>query len=205
MRSRGEVAATIALVVAGGGVGGFGVAGAEPATPVATPLPAVVCDLPARPEADLTALFATPAAEATPPTVRPDGTVLGGTPADAATTAALTATVSRWLACQNAGQPLRAWSLFTDRYLRHLLDRQGGLGIVSWDSLATPDPAPPDRLAAITDVRDARILPDGRAGATVTLVYPSVPMPKHFFVVFERVGDAWKIDGILGEISFEVP
>lgn len=39
----------------------------------------------------------------------------------------------------------------------------------------------------------------------MTLTYPSVPMPKHFFFVFERVGDTWLIDGILGEISFEVP
>lgn len=195
------VAATAAVLLAG--LPGLGAA--QPATPAATPLPAVACVAPARSEADLNALFAAPADTATPATERPDGTVLGGTPADAATAAALTATVSGWLACQNAGEPLRAWSLFTDRYLRHLLDRQGGLGIVTWGSLATPNPAAPDRFAQITDVRDARTLPDGRAGATVTLTYPSVPMPKHFFFVFERVGGTWLIDGILGEISFEVP
>ena len=201
MSGRVIAAATISLLLAG--MPGLGAA--QPATPAATPLPAVACVAPARSEADLAALFATPAAGATPATMRPDGTVPGGTPADAATTAALTATISGWLACQNAGESLRAWSLFTDRYLRHLLDRQGGLGIVTWSSLATPNPAPPDRLARIAGVRDARVLPDGRAGATVTLTYPSVPMPKHFFFVFERVGDTWLIDGILGEISFEVP
>jgi hypothetical protein len=50
-------------------------------------------------------------------------------------------------------------------------------------------------------------LPDGRSGATVTISYPSVPMPKTFFFTFTRAGDSGNllIDGILGEISFSVP
>jgi hypothetical protein len=171
---------------------------AMPATPVAAP----PCEAPLRSEAELAALFATPIAATPAPT---PGVVPAGTPADPQTEAALTATVAGWLACQNAGEPLRAWSWFTDAYLRRLLDRQGGVAPAAYAALATPEPAGPNDQAAIAAIRDVRILPDGRAGATVTLTYPAVPMPKTFFFTFARVDGRWLIDGILGEISFSVP
>ncbi|HEU5433403.1 MAG TPA: hypothetical protein VFU81_17190 [Thermomicrobiales bacterium] len=171
---------------------------ASPATPAAGPR----CEAPPRSQAELTALFATPLAATPVPT---SGVVPAGTPANSAIEAELAATVAGWLACQNAGEPLRAWSWFTDAYLRRLLDRQGGVNPAAYDPLATPEPAAPDDQAAIAAIRDARLLPDGRAGATVTLTYPAVPMPKTFFFTFARVDSRWLIDGILGEISFSVP
>jgi hypothetical protein len=173
-------------------------AAASSATPAAT----ARCEAPPRSRAELTALFATPIAAMPAPT---PSVVPAGTPADPQTEAALAATVAGWLACQNAGEPLRAWSWFTDGYLRRLLDRQGGVGAAAYDALATPEPAAPNDLASIASIRDARRLPDGRAGATVTLTYPAVPMPKTFFFTFARIGGRWLIDGILGEISFSVP
>jgi hypothetical protein len=174
------------------------VAAASSATPVAGP----PCDAPLRSQGELSALFATPI-PATP--APPPGVVPGGTPADPQTEAALTATVAGWLACQNAGEPLRAWSWFTDAYLRRLLDRQGGVSPAAYAALAAPEPAGPNDQAAIAAIRDVRLLPDGRAGATVTLTYSAVPMPKTFFFTFANVDGRWLIDGILGEISFSVP
>ncbi len=54
-------------------------------------------------------------------------------------------------------------------------------------------------------MRGQRMLPDGRFGATVTIAYPSVPLPKTFFFFFIAMNDRLLIDGILGEISFSVP
>ncbi len=112
--------------------------------------------------------------------------------------------VLEWLACQNAGEQLRAWSLFSDGYLHRLLSRQGILSEESYVMLATPTPSegPP---ATLQELRGARRLPDGRMGAMVVVAYPSVPMPKTFFVYFIEEGNQLVIDGILGEISFSVP
>jgi hypothetical protein len=109
-----------------------------------------------------------------------------------------------WLACQNAGEPLRAWSLFSDGYLYRLLSRQGGLAAEAYQALATPAPVA-EEAARVVAIEGERLLPDGRYGATVTLRYPSVPMPKRFFFFFTQVDDRLLIDGILGEISFSVP
>lgn len=109
--------------------------------------------------------------------------------------------VQTWLACQNAGEPLRAWALFTDGYLVRLLARQPGS---LPDTLATPAP-PAANPARLVEIKDARRLPDGRSGATVTIAYPSVPMPKTFFFTFTGGPEDLRIDGILGEISFSVP
>jgi hypothetical protein len=59
--------------------------------------------------------------------------------------------------------------------------------------------------AVILAIEGQRRLPDGRFGATVTVSYPSVPMPKRFFFYFTQVNDRLLIDGILGEISFSIP
>jgi hypothetical protein len=140
----------------------------------------------------------------TPPATTAGHTLPEGTPVDDSTATLMEQTVREWLACQNAGEPLRAWSLFSDGYLYHLLSRQGGLTPAGFDALATPEPAT-DRIAILQAVRGQRILDDGRYGATVTITYPSVPMPKTFFFYFVRDNDRLLIDGILGEISFSVP
>jgi len=112
--------------------------------------------------------------------------------------------VHLWLACQNSGEPLRAWSLFSDGYLYRLLSRQGELSGQYYRALATPVSAA-DEAAVVLAIAGERLLPDGRYGATVTLEYPSVPMPKQFFFFFTEIEGRLVIDGILGEISFSVP
>ena len=112
--------------------------------------------------------------------------------------------VRLWLACQNAGEPLRAWSLFSDGYLYRLLSRQGVQADNAYHELATPVAATVE-ASTLQEIAGQRLLQDGRYGATVIIAYPSVPMPKRFFFYFTAVEDRLLIDGILGEISFSVP
>jgi hypothetical protein len=172
-----------------------------PTTPSPAPTPA--CDLPARTPDEITALLAS--SEVATPAATTEGLTLPqGVPADADRAATMKRIVRLWLACQNAGEPLRGWSLFSDGYLYRLLSRQGGLSGEVYQALATPAPVA-DEAAIVLAIEGERLLPDGRYGATVTLEYPSVPMPKRFFFYFTVSDGRLVIDGILGEISFSVP
>jgi hypothetical protein len=172
-----------------------------PATPSSETTP--TCDVPARTQDQFTALLV--GSEIATPAATTDGQTLPeGVPADADTAAAMEQIVNLWLACQNAGEQLRAWSLFSDGYLYRLLSRQGGLSGEAYRTLATPAPVA-DEAAVVLAIEGERLLPDGRYGATVTLAYPSVPMPKRFFFFFTGIDGRLVIDGILGEISFSVP
>ena len=177
------------------------------ATAGATPTPDApspeLCYAAPRSLEDLTMLLATP--ESGPLPTRTPGVVPEGAPADDATIAGIEATVRELVACFNAGELLRAYGLYTDDYLRRLLYRQGPPAREAYDALATPEPAPAARRAAILAIRDVRVFDDGTVGATVTIRYARVPMPKTFFFTFVRLDDRWLIDGILGEISFSVP
>lgn len=171
------------------------------ATPVA-PLQRA-CSIPPRSGEDITALLARTGV-ATPAATTEGRTLPAGTPTDAETDKAIDDVIETWLACQNAGEPLRAWSLFSDGYLYRLLSRQGGFSRESYAALATPAPAG-EATARLLEIRDQRVLSDGRLGATVTIEYASVPMPKRFFFSFTRADGRLVIDGILGEISFSLP
>ena len=141
---------------------------------------------------------------ATPAATTAGQTLPAGKPVAAETATAMEQVVQMWLACQNAGEPLRAWSLFSDGYLFRLLSRQGGLSGEAYRELATPAPVTAE-VAVVLAIEGERLLPDGRFGATVIVSYPSVPMPKRFFFYFTQIGGRLLIDGILGEISFSVP
>ena len=165
----------------------------------ATPSQAVACDAPPRSTASIAALLARDIAT---PAATTGGTTLPEGPAtDPAFAAEMEGLVRRWLDCQNAGEPLRAWALFSDGYLHRLLSRTGD---VVDSSLATPTPITGE-AATLVAIEGERVLPDGRFGATVTIAYPSVPMPKRFFFYFTEEDGRLLIDGILGEISFSVP
>jgi hypothetical protein len=161
------------------------------------------CEVSPRSEAELAELLAR-SNLATPVPTTGGQTIPAGTPANTDDIRHIDQTVRQWLACENAGEPLRAWALFSDGYLHRLLFRQGPLTDASYAALATPSPSggPP---AVVKSIEGERMLPDGRLGAMVTITYPSVPMPKRFFLYFTRSGSRLLIDGILGEISFSVP
>jgi hypothetical protein len=162
----------------------------------------IACEVPARSIPAVIELLAS--SIATPEATTGGQTLPEGSPVDAQTQAEMERVVRTWLACQNAGEPLRAWSLFSDGYLYRLLSRQGTTSEEDLAELATPWPES-EGGAALLHVEGHRALPDGRWGATVTIAYPSVPMPKNFFFYFTRIDGRLRIDGILGEISFSVP
>ena len=160
--------------------------------------------MPPRALADVTRLLASERV-ATPAATSGGKTVPTGTPADSAEAAAIEQTVRDWLGCENAGQPLRAWALFSDGYLYRLLSRLNVTDGQALAAAAAPNAADAAGGAALVSIRGQRELPDGRLGATVTIAYPSVPMPKTFFFTFTQLDGRLLIDGILGEISFSVP
>lgn len=109
---------------------------------------------------------ATPAPIATPPAA--PFTVPTGDAADAETAAAITATVREAIACRNAGDLLRAYTLFTQDMIVALF---GGPATVDpevrrvvLDGLRT---VPPARRLGLVSVADIVVLPDGRVSATV--------------------------------------
>jgi hypothetical protein len=194
-----RIVVTVA-VVAQISISATGPALGVPATPASVSTPG--CNPPARTLDEITSLIA--AGVATPAATTEGQTLPVGVPANAQTTARMERVVHLWLACQNAGEPLRGWSLFSDGYLSRLLSRQGGLPDDAYRALSTPAPVIGE-AAVILSIGGERILPDGRYGATVTIEYPSVPMPKRFFFFFTEIDGRLLIDGILGEISFSVP
>jgi hypothetical protein len=159
--------------------------------------------VPARSRDEIAALLAK-SGVATPAATTGGETLPEGAPADAALSTSMERVVRLWLACQNAGEPLRAWALFSDGYLYRLLSRQGVMSDDAYRKLATPTIAGAEE-SRLVEIAGQRILPDGRYGATVVIAYPSVPMPKRFFFYFAEVEGQLLIDGILGEISFSVP
>jgi hypothetical protein len=176
------------------------VASQDAPTPSATP--SSVCEVAPRSHEEIAVLLADPDV-ATPPATTAGQTIPTGVPVNAETAAAMEQIVRQWLACQNAGEPLRAWALFSDGYLYRLLSRQGMPDIV--DAALATSGANANGRAQLAEIHGQRMLPDGRYGATVTIAYPSVPMPKTFFFYFAEIEDRLVIDGILGEISFSVP
>ena len=193
-----QIAVTATIAAAWAGTPGLTIG--APATPTTGPL--VACDVPARTHHEIVALLAE-SGLATPAATTGGQTLPEGVPAGTTSAAAMDHVVHLWLACQNAGEPLRAWSLFSDGYLYRLLSRQEVMSGDTYREMATPTTAA--ETSTLVEIEGQRILPDGRYGATVVIAYPSVPMPKRFFFYFTEVDGRLLIDGILGEISFSVP
>jgi hypothetical protein len=176
---------------------------AQTATPTPDTPPPELCRVAPISFEDLQAILATPIA--TPSASPTAPTIPEGTPADPETAAGITATLHELIACFNAGEVLRAYSLYTPDYLRRIYSTQDPPTEAAYAVLATPQPADADARSAILDVAGVRVFDDGSAGANVTIRYAHIPVPKTFFFTFVRAGDRWLIAGALGEISFSVP
>ena len=184
--------------------------GAQEATPVATPAatPPAGPDAPAAAECRIAprslASFqglATPAATPAAPPVLGAAGLPTGTPADPETAAAIAAAARELIACVNAGDFLRAFALFNDAYLRSTT----GPEVMSqqlYDLFATPAPRTPERQIILVAVRDPRLLPDGRAGALVTVIDPTTTTQGEMtsFLIFVRSGDRWLLDGSIEDL-----
>jgi hypothetical protein len=125
-----------------------------------------------------------------------------GEPADDETIAGVTATLHEALACLNANDPLRFLALFSDDMVRlfFALDPLPAEALPSFT--ATPVPSPPDMFLGYVDVRDVRILPDGRVAALGESYDPTQP-PFGMgtdYAVFVKVGDRWLIDSLIENV-----
>ncbi len=125
-----------------------------------------------------------------------------GTPVDEATRAEIEAALVRLVGCQNSGEPLRVYQLYTDNYLRYLFH---GFDESSLTSLATPAPLKTDQWITIVTVDDIRLLADGRVYATVIINPALIPVDKIFgFILVDQDG-TWLVDDILDELRFSLP
>jgi hypothetical protein len=171
-----------------------------PELPLA-PLPAMCQQAPIAPERLLEI-------ESTPVPV-PDDPLQGrdftGSPADDSVVAGVRTTLIELFACLNAGEPLRAYPLYSDAYLRLIGSRQGGFSEIAVASLATPVPLDADRWTVVLDIADVRVLDDGRVATTVRLEPALVPVEKIFTFILTLENDRWLVDGVLDEITFSIP
>ena len=172
---------------------------------VATPVPGLIvpdpaeCTIAPRSVEDLGVLLATPAtgtnAAATPTPV----TIPLGQAADEATVAEITRTTRETFACFSAGDFLRVFGLITDDALRQLQADE----LVTAEMLpfleAPPVTVPAEYRAGYLAITDVSLLPDGRVGAFVVEVDPTLPPEgaETDYLIFERVGERWLIDEIV--------
>lgn len=177
------------------------VAGASQATPLPTdPFPAptecrVAPPLPSR----LRALAALPPPPATPASGDLDFLPPAGGPVDAATLAAVTATQREAIACANGGERWRVLSLYSDGFVRRILADNAARGVSLrqlFGDLNPPRPPARANWSALTEVRDARALPDGRVGLFVTVSADAAldAFEIDFVWLVEQDG-RWLIDG----------
>lgn len=159
--------------------------------------PGAVCDVPPRTVDDIAALVATPVA----PEPERSGVLPMGEPLRPDEQILLEATVHLFIACNNAGEPLRVFSLFTDRYLQRLLNSESpAFDADRYVALATPGPTGIGLGAELVGITGGRRMADGRLGALVTIAIPASPRPKTFFFAFLPDGEGLLIDDIRGEL-----
>lgn len=113
--------------------------------------------------------------------------------------------MASFVACGDTGEPLRVLTLYTDRYLGELYYRQGQVTENQYAVLARPDPADADERTRLLAISKVRALPDGRVIGDVVIRYAVIPTPKRLLVTIAQVDGAWRIDDILGELTFALP
>lgn len=171
---------------------------AQDASPIAAPeVPdPALCRVAPRPLADFRKLAQVPTAEASAATPAPFVPPVG-TPADQVTVAAITGTMRELIACFNAGDPARAYALFTDGALQRQVAR-GGLAPAAMAELAaTPTPLAVAARLTLVAVGNVTTLSEVRAGAFVTTTDPAAGGTATEYAVFAKVGDRWLIDDLV--------
>jgi hypothetical protein len=180
---------------------GTGVALAQDAngTPGAvTPDPAA-CTVDGRPFAELTAIFesATPAAGET---AAGSVTLPLGTPADAETTNAVTATLHEAVSCLNAGDFGRFLALLTPNAIVSQFSwigeeiAQGNLT----EGTFGPQAVPADQLQTVLAIGGVMNLADGRVAAIMVIIDPQAgeASPEALHLILVRDGDRLLIDEV---------
>ena len=196
----GLVAAVAVLEGAGGPL-------AQDRTPAASPADAgtVACTVEPRPVEELVGFYfaeqGTPAATPLPAVpVASEADLPQGEPADAATAAALAATVAEIFVCFDDNQYARAFALMTNEMVRQFGPDPANSeedtaeevrALLEGQLAGTPGPVPAAERQPAPVLRDAQVLPDGRAGAVVEEEDETV------FLLFEQEEGRWLLAGIL--------
>ncbi len=139
-------------------------------------------------------------AAATPGAAAPVGTAVEvplGVAADAEMVAGVTATAGEILACFNAGDFLRAFSLFSDNAVRRFIE----VDPISEEELrssseAIPEAAPTEQQSTLLALTDVMELEDGRVGAFLATTDPFVG-PDTVYIVFVQQDGRWLVDDII--------
>lgn len=206
--ARGASALTLVATLA---VASAGNAVAQEASPTPGPdVPASECTVAGRPLSFLRDLVSQPAPETTPVPVE---AVPDGVPVEEQTRAEVTATIRQVVACVNAGDPLRAFALYDDAYLRRIIDPDGILDPEIADeivlSFATPTAVPPDQQMRLLGIPLMRQMTDGRVAVVIETdggVNDQVEGSQLDLIVLQRQGGVWKIvDGVQNLSRDEAP
>jgi hypothetical protein len=152
---------------------------AQPATPFAlpaTPDP-VECGIEPRTKDDIAALLATPVAAA-----ETSESVVGGIPADRATTAFVVSIVREAVACGNAhGFPGVAALLSDVALVRDVLGSSSSTDALTFADSGSPPLGTEHR--ALVDVRDVVLLDDGRVTAIAVIVDPEHGLAERLYIL----------------------
>jgi hypothetical protein len=126
-------------------------------------------------------------------------------PVDDETRRRVEAVLDQVVACSNAGEPLRVWSLYSDAYLSRLFQIHGPFSDPEYEAYARPEPVKVGEGMRLETVERIWTRDDGIVVAQVVTRYPSVPMPKWLLFWFVVSEDRVEIEEVTGEISFSVP
>ncbi len=166
------------------------------------------CDVPNRDSRAMANLLASPVAQEAPrvSTISSESDLPSGEPLDDATLAAIEVTMSQFVDCTNAGSVFRSLNLVTDGFLRAQfgaetasLEEIDQLSDVLRDAIeASPIPLASGVASILVDLRDGRLLDDGRAGAVVQIRTGTETAPvESGFYIFQQMGDRWLIDAVI--------
>jgi hypothetical protein len=165
-------------------------ASAQQATPpTGEVIPASECQVEARDFTSLREMIGTPTAGATPSVSQAEQPQ--GEEADQATIDAVTATYRELVACVNAGDFLRVYSLYSEGYVRRLL-QEGRLDLASLE--ATPVPLEEQQQTALIGVADVRRLEGDYVSARISTTNPSLEGPVIIDAILLSAGDRFLID-----------
>ena len=172
----------------------------DPASPsaraVATPVVAnVACQASPRSLASLQALSAAAAASPVATPVRP---IIGNVSRQDSISGIL-ATSREVVACTNLGDRPRVLALYSDGYLRQFFAVPDYFTEERYAQLAVLQPAPTGQKASLIEVRDHRLLADGRISAVVVVDDPADPpdrRPTVTTIIFVFENDRWLVDGV---------